>query len=103
MTGHAACHTMTGQLPCKPYQWQPTDNCRLQHVLQAASEGPRKPTVVAHFMPADVSDVKQESDILKDCKLHFINYGSHSKQDVEALVRKLGGTVSNCCSDLFTD
>ena len=45
-------------------------------------------------MPADVSSVKQESDVLKDCKIHFINYGSNSKQDMEALVRKLGGTVS---------
>ena len=47
-------------------------------------------------MPADVSAVKQESNILKDCKIHFINYGNHSKQEMEALVRKLGGTVSNC-------
>ena len=53
-------------------------------------------------MPADVSAVKQESDILKDCKLHFINYGSHSKQEVESLVRKLGGTVSNCCFNSST-
>ena len=68
--------------------------CRSQHVLQVSPQGARKPTVVDHFMPADLSSVKQESDVLKDCKIHFINYGSHSKQDMEALVRKLGGTVS---------
>lgn len=82
---------------CKTLQWPSYRHLQIQHVLQASSQGPRKPTVVAHFMPADVSAVKQESDILKDCKLYFINYGSHSKQDMEALVRKLGGTVSHCC------
>ena len=56
------------------------------------------PNVVDHFMPADVSAIKQESNILKDCRIHFINYGTHSKQEMEALVRKLGGTVSNCCT-----
>jgi len=46
-------------------------------------------------MPADVSSIKQESSILKACCIHFINYGTHSKKEMEAVVRKLGGTVSN--------
>ncbi len=54
----------------------------------------RKATVVEHLMPADLSSIKQESSILKACCIHFINYGQHSKQEMEALVRKLGGTVS---------
>ena len=62
--------------------------------VQASPEGPRKATVVAHLMPADVGSIKQESSILKQCCIHFINHGQHSKQEMEALVRKLGGTVS---------
>jgi len=54
----------------------------------------RTATVVEHLMPADVSSIKQESSILKACCIHFINYGEHSKQGMEAAVRKLGGTVS---------
>lgn len=50
--------------------------------------------MVEHFLPADVSLVKKESDILKGCKLQLLNYGSHSKADMEALVAKLGGIVS---------
>ena len=75
----------------------------VQRVVQLSPQGMRKPTVVDHFMPADVSSVKQESNILKDCKIHFINYGSHSKQDMEALVRKLGGTVRDCCINYSVD
>ena len=63
-------------------------------LLQASPQGVRKATVVEHLMPADVSSIKQESSILKACCIHFINYGQHSKQEMEALVRKLGGTVS---------
>lgn len=71
--------------------------------VQATPQGVRKPTVVDHFMPADVSSIKQESNALKDCRVHFINYGSHSKQYMEALVRKLGGTVSSCFVDCLHD
>ncbi|DBA75732.1 TPA: hypothetical protein ACH3X1_010149 [Trebouxia sp. C0004] len=59
---------------------------------QASPQGLRKATVVEHLMPADVSSIKQESSILKACCIHFINYGQHSKQEMEAMVRKLGGT-----------
>lgn len=45
-------------------------------------------------MPADVSSIKQESNALKDCRVHFIIYGSHSKQLMEALLRRLGGTAA---------
>ncbi|DBA86388.1 TPA: hypothetical protein ACH3X2_005613 [Trebouxia sp. C0005] len=60
---------------------------------QASPQGVRKATVVEHLMPADVSSIKQESSTLKACCIHFINYGQHSKQEMEAVVRKLGGTV----------
>ena len=63
-------------------------------LLQASPQGVRKATVVEHLMPADMSSIKQESSILKACCIHFINYGQHSKQEMEAVVRKLGGTVS---------
>ena len=64
-------------------------------LLQASPQGARKATVVEHLMPADVSSIKQESSILKACCIHFINYGQHSKQEMEAVVRKLGGAVSH--------
>ena len=41
-----------------------------------------------------MSSVKQESNVLKGCKLQFLNYGSHSKAEVEGLVARLGGIVS---------
>lgn len=53
----------------------------------------RKGTVVDHFLPTDVSSVKQESAVLKGCKIQFLNYGSHSKAEMEGLVARLGGTV----------
>lgn len=104
MAYHSTAQHSTAKLPktwvCATYQFPSYRH--LQHVLQVSSAGPRKPTVVAHFMPADVSAIKQESDILKDCKIYFINHGSHSKQDMEALVKKLGGTVSNRCISFLT-
>lgn len=62
--------------------------------LQLSPQEKRKGTVIEHFLPTDVSSVKQESNVLKGCKLQFLNYGSHSKADVEGLVARLGGTVS---------
>lgn len=62
--------------------------------LQLSPQAKRKGTVIEHFLPTDVSSVKQESNVLKGCKLQFLNYGSHSKADVEGLVARLGGTVS---------
>ena len=46
------------------------------------------------FLPTDVSAITKDSDVLKGCKLLFLNYGSHSKAEMEGLVARLGGTVS---------
>ena len=62
--------------------------------LQVSPQEKRKGTVVEHFLPTDVSAITKDSDVLKGCKLLFLNYGSHSKAEMEGLVARLGGTVS---------
>lgn len=63
--------------------------------------------VVAHLRPADLSGVDVESEALAGAVVYFFNCGrsGHSKAELEALVKRLGGTVrrlQGCCSFPFT-
>ena len=59
--------------------------------------------VVAHLRPADLSGVDVESEALAGAVVYFFNCGrsGRSKPELEALVKRLGGTVrrlQGCCS-----
>ncbi|CAD7697057.1 unnamed protein product [Ostreobium quekettii] len=57
---------------------------------------PQKATrsaIVQHFLPADVSGVAVESDVLAGSAVCFLDYGKHKKHELEAIVRRLGGKV----------
>jgi len=47
------------------------------------------------FLPTDLSHVAVEADVLGDATVAFADHGDRGKAEVEGLVKRLGGKVSN--------
>lgn len=55
--------------------------------------------MVEHLRPTDLSGVEVESEALQGATVYLFNYerSGHTKAELEALVKRLGGQVRKAC------